>query len=320
MMTTDNAEYQHPFHLLDAFALDSLDQDEEQAVADHIDWCETCSSIVNGNLQVASALADSVPEATPPTYLRSRVLDSIGINPASITQDSIPATVSVPRQRVPSSWSKVSRRVGVRWIRYLTPVAAALAIAAVAIITTLNVQLSGEMDGVQSENTQLRRQLDQSMATTTALTQTSATVSQMQGNLQRWQQTSYALAQPGNQTLVMSPARPGIESRGVLVVSEDGSEAVLMASDLEPLQPDTVYHVWLTRGGQWYWAGEMDVDERGWGTMPMNSTESLMQYDSVQISRGMGVAAAKAAPVGTTERARATASMIGEMVLVRTLP
>ena len=318
-MTTDNAAYQHPYHLLDAFALDSLDPDEEQEVADHIEWCGPCSSIVFGNLEVVSTLAESVPEAAPPGHLRSLVLDSIGIPPSVNAQDLVATSVSVPSQRAPASWSRVTGGRMARWVRYLTPAAAVLAIVAVAIITTVNVQLSGEMDGVQSENTQLRRQLDQSMATTTALAQTSNTVSEMQGNLQRWQQTSYALAQPGNRTLVMSPARPGIESRGVLVVSEDGSEAVLMASDLQPLRPDTVYHVWLTQGGQWYWAGEMDVDERGWGTMPLNSTESLLQYDSVQISRGMGVAAAQASPVGATERARATASMIGEMVLVATL-
>ena len=165
----------------------------------------------------------------------------------------------------------------------------------------------------------MRRQLDESMATTAALARTSNTVSQVQGNLQRWQQTSYALAQPGNQTLLLSPARPGVDSTGVMVLSEDGTEAVLMASDLPPLTLDSVYHVWLTRGGQWYWAGELNVDERGWGTMPMSSPESLLQYDTVQISLGMGVAATMAEPVGSNDRAKATASMVGEMVLVADL-
>jgi hypothetical protein len=61
------------------------------------------------------------------------------------------------------------------------------------------------------------------------------------------------------------------------------------------------------------------VDERGWGTLPMSARESLLQYDSVQISHGMGVASAMAAPVGSSERARATAGMVGDLVLVATL-
>ena len=310
---TNNYTSQHPFDLLEAFSLDALEPEEEQAVSDHVDRCETCSAIVGDSWRALAVMAESVAVATPSAGLRVRVLDSI--------EDKPPETprVSVSLRQPSRSWSRVTWVSNSRLIRFLTPVTAVLAIVAIAATITMNVQMSGQMGDVQSENIQLRRQLDESMATTAALARTSNTVSQVQGNLQRWQQTSYALAQPGNQTLLLSPARPGVDSTGVMVLSEDGTEAVLMASDLPPLTLDSVYHVWLTRGGQWYWAGELNVDERGWGTMPMSSPESLLQYDTVQISLGMGVAATMAEPVGSNDRARATASMVGEMVLVADL-
>ena len=310
---TNNYTSQHPFDLLEAFSLDALEPEEEQAVSDHVDRCETCSAIVGDSWRALAVMAESVAVATPSAGLRVRVLDSI--------EDKPPETprVSVSLRQPSRSWSRVTWVSNNRLIRFLTPVTAVLAIVAIAATITMNVQMSGQMGDVQSENIQLRRQLDESMATTAALARTSNTVSQVQGNLQRWQQTSYALAQPGNQTLLLSPARPGVDSTGVMVLSEDGTEAVLMASDLPPLTLDSVYHVWLTRGGQWYWAGELNVDERGWGTMPMSSPESLLQYDTVQISLGMGVAATMAEPVGSNDRARATASMVGEMVLVADL-
>ena len=310
---TNNYTSQHPFDLLEAFSLDALEPEEEQAVSDHVDRCETCSAIVGDSWRALAVMAESVAVATPSAGLRVRVLDSI--------EDKPPETprVSVSLRQPSRSWSRVTWVSNNRLIRFLTPVTAVLAIVAIAATITMNVQMSGQMGDVQSENSQLRRQLDESMATTAALARTSNTVSQVQGNLQRWQQTSYALAQPGNQTLLLSPARPGVDSTGVMVLSEDGTEAVLMASDLPPLTLDSVYHVWLTRGGQWYWAGELNVDERGWGTMPMSSPESLLQYDSVQISLGMGVAATMAEPVGSNDRARATASMVGEMVLAADL-
>lgn len=312
-MTTNNTTYNHPFDLLEAFALDALEPEEELAVADHVEWCETCSDIVGDHWQVLAAMAESVPEVVPPAEMRARVLASVGQpRPKS-------STVSVSSPRVPRSWSRVTWVSNSRLLRILTPITAVLAIVAIATSVAMNIQTSGQMGGVQSENVQLRRQLDESMATTAALARTSNTVTQVQGNLQRWQETSYALAQPGNQTLLLSPARPGVESKGVMVLSEDGREAVLMASELAPVSPDSVYHVWLTRGGQWYWAGELSVDERGWGTMPMSSPESLLQYDTVQISRGMGVAASMAAPVGSTERAKVTAGLVGDMVLVAEL-
>ena len=288
-------------------------------VADHVEQCEVCSTLIGDNLRVVAAIADSVPEALPPAGLRERLLDSIEQVAMTPLQPSVSTRVPVSPGRPPRSWSRVSRAVSVRSTRIIAPVLAVVAVVAIVITTALNLQMSDQMGAVQSENTLLRQQLDQSMATTSALAHTSNTVSRMQGNLQRWQETSYALAQPGNQTLVLSPAAPGIESRGVFVLSEDGREGVLMASNLAAPRPESVYHVWLTRGGQWYWAGEMDVDERGWGTLPMSARESLLQYDSVQISHGMGVASAMAAPVGSSERARATAGMVGDLVLVATL-
>ena len=312
-MTTNNSTYQHPFDLLEAFALDALEPAEEQAVADHVERCETCSEIVEDNWRVLGSMAESIPAVAPPAGLRSRVMDSIDQPPVETQR------VSVSRRRPARSWSRVTWVSSSRLVRQLGPVAAVLALVVVAFSVVINFQMSGEMDDVQSENLQLRQQLDQSMATTSALARTSDTVSHMQGNLQRWQETSYALAQPGNRELVLSPAHPDVDSTGVVVLSEDGREAILMASDLDPLTPDSVYHVWLTKGGQWYWGGELDVDDNGWGTMPINAQESLQQYDTLQISRGMGVAAAMAAPVGSNQRARVTAAMLGDLVLVTSL-
>ena len=314
-MTTSSATNQHPFDLLEAYALDALELEEELAVIEHLDWCDHCSGIVDANLQVVLALSENIPLESPPEGLRERLLASVDppAGPAS------PVSVSVSRRSPPRSWSRVSWAAGSRWARLAVPAGAALAIALVALTIVLNVQIAGDLDNLQSENARLQNRLDQSMATTAAVASSSASVSQIQGNLQRWQQTSYALAQPGNQTLVMQPARADVEARGVLVASEDGSNGVLMVSGLLPPQPDSVYHVWLMQGGQRHWAGEMDVDERGWGTMALIPPNPLASYDSVQLSRGMGVAAVMSVPAGTTQRTQATANMVGDMVLVASL-
>jgi hypothetical protein len=312
-MSTNNTNIQHPFDQLEAFALDALEPVEEEVVASHLEQCETCSAIVDDALKVLVLMSESLPEAAPPVGLRARVLDSI--EPAAPPIQRVSVSPPPPSR----SWSRVSLVSRGRLIWFLTPATAVLAVVAIAVAMTLNVQLSDQVGDMQSENIQLRRHLDESMATTAALARSSSAMSQVQGDLQRWQETSYVLAQPGNQTIVLTSARPGVDSKGVMVLSEDGREAVLMASDLAPLRPDSVYHVWLTSGGQWYWVGQLDVDNRGWGTMPMSFPDSLLQYDTVQISMGLGVAAAKAAPMGSTERAQATASMVGDMVLVANL-
>lgn len=315
-MNRDTA--QHPYDLLEAFALDALDAGDEQVVIDHLEWCVHCDAILSKNLRVAVAFAESVASVAPPESLRVRILEVVEPFPLAAAPSAQSVSVSTPR---PSrSWSRVSSVVTGRWIRALVPVAAVLVVVLVATTMVLNMQVSSDLDEVQAENSRLELRLDRSMATTSALAaRSSETVNQMQGSLQRWQQTSYALAQPGNQTLVMTPVRPDVGAQGVLVVSEDDSAGVLMVSNLMPPEMGSVYHVWLTRGGQRYWAGEMDVDERGWGTMTLSPLDSLGQYDSVQLSMGMGVAVALAAPPGSEERARATVSMVGDMILVASL-
>ena len=314
-MTTRSATNQHPYDLLEAFALDALEPEEEQAVTEHLDGCAGCAGIAESHLRTTNALAQAVLEQQPPERLRVRLLDSI--DPPAASGHSV--SVSVPRGRSPRSWSRVSTAIGSRWVRVLTPTAAVLAVALIAVTVGLNIQISGNLDNLQAENSQLRQRLDQSMATTTALARSSEAVSQMQGSLQQWQQTSYALAQPGNQTVVLSAARPGVDARGFLVVSGDGSAGLLMVSDLMPSLPDSVYHVWLTRGGQRFWAGEMQVDDQGSGAMQLIPSDPLQNYDSIQLSRGMGVAAALAAPPCSVERAKATAGMVGDMVLTAPL-
>lgn len=317
-MTTNSDNYLHPYDLLEAFALDALGPAEEQAVADHLEWCVHCDAIVNQNLAITTALADSVELHAPPEGLKTRILDIVESPSARTVPQRVSVSVSTPRPA--RSWSRVSSLFSGRWVRTLVPATSVLAVVFVAISIVLNMQVAGDLDDVQGENALLQQRLDRSMATTTALSaRSSATVNQMQGNLQRWQQTSYALAQPGNQTLVMTAARADVSARGVLVVSEDGSAGVLMVSDLMPSMTDSVYHVWLTRGGQRYWAGEMDVDQKGWGTMTLAPRDPLARYDAVQLSKGLGVAAAMAAPPGSAERARATAGMVGEMILVANL-
>ena len=305
--------------MLEAFALDALEPEEEYAVADHIEGCDACAGIADGLLRTAGLLAETVPQHGPSEHIRAQLLESIDppvgdppVGPApSVSVSTIP--------RPPRSWSRVSSVGGSRWVRLFTPVFAVVAVALIAVTVGLNVQISENLDSLASENSQLRRSLDQNMATTTVLARSSDAVSEMQGSLQQWQQTSYALAQPGNQTVVLTAARPGVDARGFLVVSGDGMAGLLMVSDLALPQPDSVYHVWLTRGGQRFWAGEMEVDGQGSGAMQLLPSDPLQQYDSIQLSRGMGVAAALAAPPGSIERARATAGMVGDMVLVAQL-
>ena len=318
-MTTYRGSIQHPYDLLEAFALDALDPAEEQVVNDHLEWCVNCDAIVNENLRVATAFARSVPEQAPPEGLRTRILDVLDTPGTPPLPTRVSVSVTAPR--APRSWSRVSSVFTGRWVRVLAPATTVLAAAFIAITVVLNLQMAGDLDEVQAENSQLQQRLDQSMATTSALASSTDRVAQMQGSLQQWQQAGHALAQPGDRIIEMRAVQRGMESGRLLCTSDDCSAGVLLVSGLMAPQPDSAYHVWLNRGGQLYWAGEIVANERGGGLLPVppNTQDSLTLFDSIMVSRGMGVAAAMAAPANSAERQRATASMVGDMVLVAPL-
>lgn len=295
-MTTNNGT--HPYDLLEAFALDALEAGEEQTVLEHIEDCPECASLIDDHLLTAMALAFTVPPQAPPERLRARLLTSVELSHPE------PQRASVSQRRPSQGWTGAYSALGRRWARLLAPVTAVAAVAVIAVVIALNVQISGQMDEMKAENNLLREEMGQTEAAAAAqLALASDAVAQMQGNLQLLQNT---LAQPGNRSMAMNPMQPDGQARGVMVVSGDGSMGVIMASDLEPLEGDSAYHVWLMQGAQRTLAGHMDVDENGWGTIALDMRDSLSQFDKVQLSR---------APLTLV-----SVGMVGDIVLEASLP
>ena len=295
-MTTNSQT--HPYDLLEAFALDALEADEEQAVIEHIEGCFECASVVDEQLQTAAALAFTAPPLAPPERVRAGLLASIEpFQPE-------PPRVSVSARRPSQGWAGTFSASGRRWARLLMPLTAVAAVTVVAVVIALNVQISGQMDEMKAENTLLRQEIGQNEADAAAqLALASDTVAQMQGNLQLLQNT---LAQSDDQSLVMNPMQSDSDAWGVLVFSDDGTMGVIMASELEPLGEGYAYHVWLMDEGQRTWAGDMQVDEHGWGAIALDMSGSMTDFDAVQLSR---------APL-----ALASVGIVGDVVLEASLP
>lgn len=288
----------HPEDLLEAFALDALEPEEEENVLEHLEQCPQCSGLVAEYLRTATALADMVPVAEPPEHVRIGLMASIE-PPQEATTDK----ATLPR-RQPRNWSGIYSGIGSRWGRLLMPVTAGAAVVVAAFLIAINVQITGERDDMMAKNSQLQESHDESMATaTTQLALASEAISQIQGDLQFLQST---LAQPGTQSLIMDPMQPNSDAWGVLALSGDGTMAVVMASELEPLTEGLAYHVWLMNAGKRTWAGDMIVDEHGWGAVALDMSTSTSGFETVQVSR---------APLTL-----GSAGIVGDIVLQVSLP
>lgn len=281
-MITNNAG--HPEDLLEALALDALTPEEELAVEGHLAGCAECAAAAAGYRDAAGALAYAAPAYAPPERVRAGLMAAID---GAAGEDGLAGRVSVSRssRRGPRSWGGRYRTLGGRWGRRLIPFAAGAAAAVVAFVIGLNVQMSGQMGSMEAENAQLRQEIGQNQATATArLARASDSVTQMQGSLQLLRNP---MAGPGNRSLAMTAVGADSGMRGVLVVSADGTEGMVMASGLMPPEGDWGYRVWLEGDGERVLAGEMAVDAQGWGALALDvAGGALPDFDAVRVYYG----------------------------------
>lgn len=120
-MTHDEIE-----ELLGAYALDALDNDEREAVEDHLVTCPRCREEVAAHREVAALLGNTTAPGAAPHELWDRISASL--------QDKPPALATIR----PSSW---------RRLVFIVPLGAAAAalVLAVALLATKVSNLDGEI-------------------------------------------------------------------------------------------------------------------------------------------------------------------------------
>jgi len=267
----------HPEDLLEAFALNALELDEEELVQDHLDACDRCSVVVSEYLRVAAVFGEAVPQLEPSSGLRGQLMQAVSRAEPKAEQAPQP-------QVVPSVGGGLADS---RLVRMLMPMAASVAVILVVLALAMNVRISGQIDDLESENADLRASLDSSVATVTAQMSSAANAeTEVMDTVLDLQQASYELAQPDNMSLELTPPSSTSRSQGILLVSSDGNRGVIMLAGMDPPNTATDYHVWLMRGEDKMWAGQVGVDSRGWGTVALSLPESIMKFDKVALTMG----------------------------------
>ncbi len=284
MATNNPINPSHPDDLLEAFALDALDLEEEETVQEHLDDCFQCTAAVDEYQQAAALLVQTVDLQAPPEALRARLSNALDLQPPVLQPEAqlVSAAPAGPR------WSFFDWLMDNRFLRVLMPATATAAIVLVVFAVTMSMRVSGRVGDLENENTALKTELNRSNATMTAqFSQATDADTLAMNNIQELQQTSWAMARPDNQALVLSAPAADSPSQGVLLMSSDGKRGVIMVSGMDP-QPDESYHVWLMRGGERKWAGQLDVDARGWGSVTLQPPEPISRFEKIELTLGNG--------------------------------
>lgn len=276
-MTPRNSHnFYHPEDALEAYALGALDAAELLAVESHLANCFHCSRTLAALQPAAAALAQAVPQQTPPARLQSALIAQL---PPSQAETARPPAATAPASS-PAARSPVSN--------YLLPLAAVLVIGLFAASLLLNLLTVNRANGLQQESASASARLNQlesgQSTAATRLEQLTASRARNDAALQQMMATNYLLAQPSTLPLTLQPTSGHSQSEGLLLVTRDGRRAVLMLANTAPESPARSYRVWLARNGQQVPMGTINVDASGWGTMPLNPPESLYGFDWVNLT------------------------------------
>ena len=106
----------------------------------------------------------------------------------------------------------------------------------------------------------------------------------MMDTIQEIRAASYLLALPETRPLVLEPPGGSGDSHGVLLVENKGNRAFLMISDMAQPPARVPYQVWLVRDGRRMWAGQVDVDSTGWGSLTLQPPEPVSQFEWVNLT------------------------------------
>ncbi|MCH8224640.1 MAG: anti-sigma factor [Chloroflexi bacterium] len=248
----------HPDDLLGSYALDALDHVEEAQVEAHLDGCLLCRQTVSRLLQVATQLGQSVSPSTPSPQLQSRIMEAVRRERGQ----SVPA--AAPAHSIRSGFG-FGRRIS----RVLVPVAGVLLLI-LGLSLVYNVSLTRQVERLEME----------SVSVSARLFNFSTENAQLLDALRQQEVSSYLMANPASQPMLLESPQGAGDSQGVLLVSDDGRHAILMVAGMPP---GPGYQVWLLRSGEKIPMGQVEVDSTGWGAKNLYLPEPLFRFDKVEL-------------------------------------
>ena len=265
--------------LVESYVLGSLEEDEREVFEAHLESCPLCVQAVADFQQAGLALAEAVPQVSAPLGIGARVLESVEELPLIFR----PLDGEGVRK-------KVSDEASTRFTlsTFAMPLAATLVVGLLTASLIMNVVTTSRLNTLQQERVETNSRLEQLEAglasASTGVSQLAIEGQQTDSALKQVMETSYLMARPFTQPLLLSPTDGNSESEGVLLVTSDGRKAILMLANMEPPQPSQAFNVWLSRNGQHLAVGQISVDSSGWGTMALDPPESLYGFDWMNLT------------------------------------
>lgn len=305
-MTTSNKRNYDLEEKLPLYALEALEEAEMKELDAYLQQVPEAAAELKKLQDAADLLPYAAPLRSPPTAIKSAVLNYAQTNPRTIAKKA-DAKASLKPQRPQAAASDIHFLDKLRgWWRSFQsgptmPLALALSLLAIGIISNRLLSTQGDLaranlvaERLSNDVAALTEDLDQLALEKDTLETTVANLEAENGQLvtanrslltrleSNEQLIAYAAdANSQRLTLPGTDAQPG--ASGGLFIRPDTGELLLVISELEPLSEEQIYQLWLI-DDQPMSAGLIEITPEGTGIFEIDVALGAIEFSAVGVS------------------------------------
>ena len=269
--------------LLPAYSLSALSPEEEALVEAHLDTCPWCPVQLREHMLVAALLSHAAEPAELSARLKERVIRTVPSKKAERNQ-RVQRSIFAPARLLLGATASITVML----------VAAVVAVSLlmtneiddlkkdnseltseVTRLTSVGSQMSDKMEVLQGENSSLNSQV-------TLLSLQDEKLTEM---LMEQRSMNYIMAAPDKKLLALYGDESLTDAQGVLLIAGPDGSGILMTKGLEPSPENMAYQVWLRKDGEPARAGELSVDEEGWGVLSLWPDQPITLFQQVWVTQ-----------------------------------
>ena len=279
-------ECKYAEELLVPYLLGATDERERRLMDSHLDSCPTCSLALQGDGEAVARLASALPQLEVPPRIKERLLN--GIDRERRRPMAASRSLATAKGLAISFRDAFAPHTGKALASTLV-VGVVFAVVwfngRIESITQENVELTGQLDAAAQREAEVMQAVEEFTGPPDAVAQRKAEATQavMTQRYVTYEALRMSFSADTSVNLLESTG-PWTSARGMIIVSQSGTRALLLVVDLPPLPADRVYQVWLIKHGRRYSAGWFTVDSTGYGQTVIIPVAPLGEFEAAGIT------------------------------------
>ena len=243
------------------YLLGAIDVMERRLMDSHLESCGACNIALHGDGETVASFALGLPLLEAPSQVKHKLFKRV-------ERDGRLERVVMKAGVLAQGFSQA----------FMPHVGKAVASVLIVGVVFAGVWFNDRLNYVAQHNNELTDQLQAAELREAEVMEAVKTQQDMTYEALRMS------ASPGASVNLLRGTGAWTSARGMMMVSQTGTKALLLVADLPPLPADKVYQVWLIKNRTKYNAGWFTVDSTGYGQTVIIPVAPFWEFEAAGIT------------------------------------